>query len=144
MQKAELASTSLPRQKRQALENFLALDLPMEKADVELWGLARKYNIALGPALEAFHKRLAAIQKLGLNDVSLRYRAGFGRRLDYYTGFVFEIRAAGKPDARPLAGGGRYDRLLNLLGAKQDVPAIGFAIWLDRLAKSGSGGRRLK
>ena len=142
MQKAELASVKLSRDKRHALESFLALDMPLEKANIELWTLARKYNIALGSALENFHKRLAAIQKLGLADVSLRYRAGFGRRLDYYTGFVFEIRAAGKPDGKPLAGGGRYDRLLNLLGAETEVPAIGFAVWVDRLSKGATFGRR--
>ena len=31
-------------------------------------------------------------------------------------------------------GGGRYDKLVTLLGAEDDVPAIGFSMWLDRIA----------
>ena len=63
---------------------------------------------------------------------AIRYRASFGRRLDYYTGLVFEVLA---PEAaKPLAGGGRYDRLLSLLGSTREVPAVGFSIWLDRVA----------
>jgi len=31
-----------------------------------------------------------------------------------------------------MAGGGRYDRLLEMLGAPGPVPAIGFALRLDR------------
>ena len=35
--------------------------------------------------------------------------------------------------ARPLAGGGRYDRLLTLLGAERPIPGVGFSVWLDRI-----------
>ncbi|TIU60780.1 MAG: ATP phosphoribosyltransferase regulatory subunit, partial [Mesorhizobium sp.] len=48
-----------------------------------------------------------------------------------YTGLVFEIAAEGGD--RPLAGGGRYDRLLTLLGAKTPIPGVGFSVWLDRI-----------
>ncbi len=37
-------------------------------------------------------------------------------------------------DASVLAGGGRFDRLLTLLGAKERIPAVGFSLWLDRIA----------
>lgn len=50
--------------------------------------------------------------------------------MDYYSGFVFEIARTGA--ARPLAAGGRYDRLFARLG--RPVPGIGAAIWVDRLA----------
>ena len=62
---------------------------------------------------------------------SIRYDAAFGRPLDYYTGLVFEISAG--DGARPLAGGGRYDRLLTLLGAQTPIPGVGFSVWLDRI-----------
>lgn len=48
------------------------------------------------------------------------------RGLAYYTGFVFEaFEYSGQ--GRALAGGGRYDRLVQQLGGP-DVPAVGFAI----------------
>ena len=33
----------------------------------------------------------------------------------------------------PLAGGGRYDRLLTLLGASKPIAGVGFSVWLDRI-----------
>jgi ATP phosphoribosyltransferase regulatory subunit HisZ len=46
---------------------------------------------------------------------------------------VFELRPLGKPNAKPLAGGGRYDKLLTLLGSKREIPATGFAVYVDRV-----------
>ena len=54
---------------------------------------------------------------------------GFGRPLDYYTGLVFEVLADGF--AAPLVGGGRYDRMMEMLGAPDRVPAVGFTLRLD-------------
>ena len=54
------------------------------------------------------------------------------RGLDYYTKTAFEItsRALGAQDA--LAGGGRYDLLVEQLGGKP-TPAVGFAAGFERL-----------
>jgi ATP phosphoribosyltransferase regulatory subunit len=38
----------------------------------------------------------------------------------------------------PLVGGGRYDGLMTRLGATQPIPAVGFAIWIDTLARGVS------
>jgi len=55
------------------------------------------------------------------------------RGLDYYTKTVFEICPEGEAGRQiSLAGGGRYDNLIKLLGGK-DTPAVGFAIGLDRI-----------
>jgi len=139
MEKAKLAATSLSQEQRDILEAFLKLDLPLSNANTKLWSFVRRTHIPLGEPLEAFHKRAAAIAKLDLEDVTIRYKAGFGRQLDYYTGFVFEVRSHGQPQSKPLAGGGRYDRLLTVLNKKASAPAIGFAVYVDRVrAKKGS------
>jgi histidyl-tRNA synthetase len=52
----------------------------------------------------------------------------------YYSGIVFEIQSPSNPSSLPLARGGRYDRLVKALGGKEQIPALGFAINLDRLA----------
>lgn len=55
------------------------------------------------------------------------------RGLDYYTKTVFEILPEdGDERQLSLAGGGRYDGLIKLLGGR-DTPAVGFAIGLDRM-----------
>ena len=49
------------------------------------------------------------------------------RGLAYYTGFVYEaFEASG--EGRALAGGGRYDHLVQKLSGNVDMPACGFAI----------------
>ncbi|MBI1984831.1 MAG: histidine--tRNA ligase [Candidatus Wildermuthbacteria bacterium] len=60
------------------------------------------------------------------------------RGLDYYTKTVFEIfpeRGAEDGEGRPsaLAGGGRFDSLVKLLGGR-DVPASGAAAGVERIA----------
>lgn len=54
----------------------------------------------------------------------LRYSAHIVRGLAYYTGTVFEILADGE---RAIAGGGRYDKLIELMGGPP-TPAVGFAM----------------
>jgi ATP phosphoribosyltransferase regulatory subunit len=36
-----------------------------------------------------------------------------------------------------LVAGGRYDELLTRLGAKAAIPAVGFSVWIERVAMSG-------
>jgi ATP phosphoribosyltransferase regulatory subunit len=54
---------------------------------------------------------------------------GLARGLGYYTGAVFDVYDPALGEA--LGGGGRYDDLLARFG--RDLPAVGFAIGVDRL-----------
>ena len=130
--KAELAAASLDRAHRSALEEFLKIETPISEAPSALQKLAGDHDLDFGTVLADFAARVAAMDAAGLAGKDVIYKAGFGRRLDYYTGLVFEISVPGTP--RPVAGGGRYDRLMSLLGASEPIPAVGFSIWLDRLA----------
>ena len=75
----------------------------------------------------------------GIDLSRVTFSAEFARNLDYYTGFVFEARHQGRRGDHPVIGGGRYDRLLRLLGASEDIPAVGASIWLDRLSGPETG-----
>jgi len=55
------------------------------------------------------------------------------RGLDYYNGCVFEIVAGGLGSQDAVLAGGRYDSLLKDLSGP-DIPAVGFALGMDRLA----------
>ena len=39
---------------------------------------------------------------------------------------------------RQLVAGGRYDELLTRLGAAAPIPAVGFAVWIERLNEIGA------
>ncbi|MCX6122798.1 MAG: histidine--tRNA ligase [Ignavibacteriales bacterium] len=54
------------------------------------------------------------------------------RGLDYYTKTAFEITSTALGSQDALAGGGRYDLLVEELGGKQ-TPGVGFAAGIERL-----------
>lgn len=55
------------------------------------------------------------------------------RGLDYYTETTFELESPDLGAQSALAGGGRYDRLAQVLGSDEPVPAVGFAAGMERL-----------
>ena len=132
IEKAQLRSVRLSDEAFSALKDFLAIDVPLADAVAALEAFAREAGLSLDSALENFSARAGAIAGHGMPLDAIRYDAAFGRPLDYYTGLVFEIGT--EQGERPLAGGGRYDRLLTLLGAKTPIPGVGFSVWLDRIA----------
>src|SRR5215468_1969896 len=118
------AQASLPRQTRAVIEQFLAIAGDPESAAAKLSAFARDANIALAPALELFESR---IQRLAARGVALRrihFSTAFGRGLDYYTGFVFELHDSRGPATGQLVAGGRYDGLLMRLGSATPIPAV--------------------
>jgi len=56
-----------------------------------------------------------------------------GRKMAYYTGLAFEIHVPALNAQRVIASGGRYDDLLQSLGAPTPLAAVGGAIALERL-----------
>ena len=70
----------------------------------------------------------------GLSHDTVQPRSVIGQKLAYYTEFSFEIRATALSTNNVIATGGRYDDLLQSLGADAPTPAIGGAIALERLA----------
>jgi histidyl-tRNA synthetase len=55
-----------------------------------------------------------------------KYDASIVRGLAYYTGFVFEVSDT-RGQHRAIAGGGRYDRLIEMFGGPS-LPAVGFGM----------------
>lgn len=119
------------------LRRFLAISGPPDEAAMTLGELAAERAPGLATAVARFTQRLGGLVGHGIDVDRMDFSADFGRRLDYYTGFVFELSVSAREESKPLAGGGRYDRLLSLIrkrdGSVVDVPAVGFALWLDRL-----------
>ncbi len=139
IEKLAVAEARLDDAPLNLLRQFLAIDCPLGEAGDRLRGLAESADLDLGRAALFFETRNLALRAAGVDLASVRYRAAFGRPIDYYTGLVFEARQKGSDET--LAGGGRYDRLLTMLGAAAPVPAVGFALWLDRIgAATGHAG----
>lgn len=85
-------------------------------------------------AVEGVRELEDLIKYLGMSEVpSEFYRVDLHmvRGLDYYTGPIFEI-IVHEPRIGSISGGGRYDRLVGLLGPIQ-YPAVGISLGLERL-----------
>jgi histidyl-tRNA synthetase len=73
------------------------------------------------------------VETLEVYDIPIdriKIQPDLARFWDYYTGMLFELRTS---DNIQLGGGGRYDELSKLLGGKTNVPAVGFAYYVDQL-----------
>lgn len=71
-------------------------------------------------------------QQLSALNIDFTINPRLVRGLDYYTHTAFEIMSADLGAQATVCGGGRYDGLVQQLGGPE-VPAIGFAIGLERL-----------
>jgi len=141
LEQAQLANGAGSNPKAaEILRRYLAISGPADTAAHELETFAAETGIDLSEPLASFRARLDALSAKGLATQTLTFAADFGRRLDYYSGFVFEIHGFNSPSDEQLVGGGRYDKLVQLLGAETEVPAIGFSLWLDRIAKIKGAG----
>ncbi len=69
---------------------------------------------------------------LDYNNISYSVDSNLVRGLDYYTKTAFEFVSDEIGAQSAIAGGGRYDRLVEFLGGKS-TPAIGFAMGIERL-----------
>ena len=134
------ASTKLPRDVRGLIERFLAVAGDPDDAAAELRALATDANLAgeLGPALDLLESRNGFLAARDIDLKRVQFSTAFGRGFDYYTGFVFELTDPSRT-GDPLVAGGRYDGLLTRLGAAAPIPAVGFSVWIERLAIYGGG-----
>ena len=138
-EKRLLAGASLDAAKLDALKEFLSINVSLRYAPGVLADFARSAGLPLDTAIAGFDARVAALAQAGASLADITWRAAFGRPLDYYTGLVFEVTVRGEHHV--LAGGGRYDRMLTLLGAKDHIPAVGFSLWLDRIEQAREASR---
>lgn len=69
---------------------------------------------------------------LDQHDISYEIDTNLVRGLDYYSKTAFEFVSDNIGSQSAIAGGGRYDRLIEFLDGKP-TPAVGFALGIERL-----------
>ncbi len=129
LEKQALAAAYVPGETITLLEDFLAVSGPVDTALAGLRALFDTPPAGFAAALDAVGHHAATLGA-GLPGATLVFDAGFAPRLDYYTGLVFEVTGR-KGDI--LVSGGAYDRLLQRLGANDEIAASGCALWVERL-----------
>jgi len=85
---------------------------------------------------EGFNELAEIISNLELYNCSeyVVVDLSLARGLDYYTGPIFEVSAETDVNVGSVAGGGRYDNLVELLGGPP-TPATGISLGIDRLVE---------
>ncbi len=125
--------SGVPQEALDVIAAYQAISGDPDEAADGLRRLAHEVGLPLEPAIAAFEERSGFMAARGLNLEHFTYSARFARNLDYYSGFIFEIADPSRKDGKPLVGGGRYDGLVQHLGATAPIPAVGCSFWLDRL-----------
>jgi len=110
------------------LNRIMGLKTDAASALVQLREFAAEMP-ALADAISAMSARLDALAGRGIDVDTLDFEASYGRTtMEYYDGFVFGFYAADAPDLPPIATGGRYDALTQVLGQGRSIPAVGGVI----------------
>ena len=121
---AQAASPEISDETRDRL--FAFLEKPPEAGD---WLEVRTRELAdkLVPVLNKF---------VGLER--MHFAPAISTPMAYYTGLSFEIHVPALSPRKVIASGGRYDDLVESLGAPRQIPAVGGAIALERLHEAAT------
>jgi len=108
------------------IKEFLKIKCPINKAASELNKFFKKNKINL-----VVDQKYFPISNNKISKLNVVFSTSFGRQLEYYTGMVFKIDIKSKSKNRNIINGGRYDKLISDLGAKNQVAAVGAALNLN-------------
>jgi ATP phosphoribosyltransferase regulatory subunit len=136
LEQSTLKGGALPRDALQLIKRFLAISGDPSDAIARLRALARDAKLDITAAIDQFESRVGFMAARGIDTRKTRFSTSFGRGLDYYTGFEFELHGKGN-GIEPLVAGGRYDGLMTQLGSPAPIPAVGFSIWVETLTQLG-------
>lgn len=101
---AEAAALHLDPAVADAIAKLLDISGPADDLLARIRELLKTAGINLDPQLAAMDARLATLKTLGVDPARVQFTAHFGRNMEYYTGFVFELVGAGQGRPRPDRG----------------------------------------
>jgi len=136
LEQSTLKAGALPRDASAIIKRFLSIAGDPDDAVAQLRALASDAKLDITGAVDQLESRVGFMAARGVDVRKTRFSTAFGRGLDYYTGFEFEVHAKGN-GAEPLVAGGRYDGLMTQLGSAAPIPAVGFSVWVEALTTIG-------
>ncbi len=142
--KAKLASRDLVGYRNICLElekdkKDKLLKLLELRGGPEIFAEAEKIIDGKNNSLNHLKKIYGSLKLIDMAD-RINFDLTLMRNLDYYTGIVFEVMSPNL--GYNICGGGRYDKLLSRFGV-ESIPAVGFAVGMERLRLAVNGGQGL-
>jgi ATP phosphoribosyltransferase regulatory subunit len=138
LEQSTLKAGALPRDATSIIKRFLAISGDPDDAVAQLRALASDAKLDISAAIDQLESRVGFMAARGIDVRKTRFSTSFGRGLDYYTGFEFELHPLGN-GTEPLVAGGRYDGLMTQLGSAAPIPAVGFSVWVEALTQLRRG-----
>ena len=114
------------------LEKFILISGNPVFAFNALDSLSRSSHESTENILDEWKNTVEMLSAYGITNENIILQPDLSRHWDYYTGLVFGI----KLNDHLVAAGGRYDELARLLGSQNNVPAVGFAYYINELQNS--------
>ena len=115
------------------ITEFLSIKGNISKITQLLDNFQKKYHIDFAEGIENLENRIKILRKNQIPTDMIEFNATLSRKVEYYTGLVFEVRMRNKNKNEPIAIGGRYDKIFEQLGSQDPIPAVGCSIYVDRL-----------
>lgn len=118
------------------LTNYITLVKSFENSDLDT---IEKLNILLEKGYiqkDTFDSMIKFINNINSVQISkyINFNPLLSRGLDYYTGIIYEaIYCDQSIMSSTIAAGGRYDNMLDRLGNRGIIPAIGLSIGIERI-----------
>jgi len=144
LEQSTLKAGALPRDATSIIKRFLAIAGDPDDSVAQLRALASDAKLDITAAIDQLESRIGFMAARGIDVRKVRFSTSFGRGLDYYTGFEFELHSQPNGNgngAEPLVAGGRYDGLMTQLGASAPIPAVGFSVWVEALTVLARGSK---
>ncbi len=129
-------SLTLTESQADGLLDFVSIDGDLTSVEVmlcEYFGV--ETNCANCPGLDEVFETMSFLRAKELEETHLKWDLALARGLDYYTGTVFEVVLPDKSEFGSVAGGGRYDNLVDRFSERK-LPGVGVAIGIDRLLQA--------
>ena len=76
---------------------------------------------------------ISALSKIKLNVLEIDFDLSLARGINYYTGIVLEVSSPENSPIGSIAGGGRYDNLIQQVGKNIDLSGFGLSFGFDRI-----------
>src|SRR3954462_5731117 len=93
LDQSTLKGGALPRDALATIKRFLAIAGQPDDAIAQLRALARDAKLDITAAIDQLESRVGFMAARGIDLQKIRFATSFGRGLDYYTGFEFELHS---------------------------------------------------
>ena len=131
----EIKTDPLSKPTVKLIKEFLSIsDKPLQ-ALKKLRSISKNIDSRLNSQIDSMSERIEMMLDLKVDIKNSILSVEKGRMVEYYTGFLFDFNSSDLRNDLNIAGGGRYDDLINSVSDENNIPAVGAAINLDRLEK---------